>query len=341
MSPAPSKLSLSNPSSRNPPWTPNLCQTTDQYQTSHFFSTTTSNLITFLSVAFTLGVMGNGFALWIFCLHLKPWRSSMILLFNLALADTLLLMALPFRISYYSSNFQWKFGSTFCNICHFLVGVNRCGSTLFLIGIALDRYMRVVHPHHPVNSMSVYKSACGVTVLWLLTVVVSIFFTLHKYNKGYCGDFSSQCERNHTMSGQRLGFLLAFYLPFLVILFSTVSIVQHLRQRRIAQHAQVKKALSVMISIVILFAVCFLPSNITQLVIWIKARTMATQSCAEIEQMAIIYSLTMSSQIVHLQCAVWSKAFRAKAEGEAKQKGASLRKFVLCMYIILVRTPGV
>ncbi|XP_055022746.1 hydroxycarboxylic acid receptor 2-like [Boleophthalmus pectinirostris] len=247
-----------------------------------------------LGVAFTLGAVGNAFALWIFCFHLRPWRSSTVLLFSLALADVLLLVALPFRISYYSSNFEWKFGNTFCSICHFLVSTNRTGSTLFLIVIALDRYMRVVHPHHPVNFMSVSKSVCGAVILWLLTVMLGAFFTLYKSNKGYCGDFRSQCERNQTMSGHRLAYLLAFYVPFLVILFSTTSIVQHLRRRRIAQHTQVKKALLVLISIIILFVVCFLPSNITQLVIWSKVRTMATWGCAEMEQMTIIYTLTVS-----------------------------------------------
>ncbi|XP_020794322.2 hydroxycarboxylic acid receptor 2-like [Boleophthalmus pectinirostris] len=247
-----------------------------------------------LGVAFTLGAVGNAFALWIFCFHLRPWRSSTVLLFSLALADVLLLVALPFRISYYSSNFEWKFGNTFCSICYLLASMNRTGSTLFLIVIALDRYMHVVHPHNPVNFMSVSKSVCGAVILWLLTVMVSTFFTLYKSKKSYCGDFRSRCEWNTAISGHRLAYLLAFYVPFLVILFSTTSIVQHLRRRRIAQHAQVKKALLVLISIIILFVVCFLPSNITQLVIWSKVRTTAMWGCAEMQQITIIYTLTAS-----------------------------------------------
>ncbi|KAG5280686.1 hypothetical protein AALO_G00062880 [Alosa alosa] len=39
---------------------------------------------------FLLGVLGNGLALWVFCWHMRPWKSSTVLLFNLALADFLL-----------------------------------------------------------------------------------------------------------------------------------------------------------------------------------------------------------------------------------------------------------
>ncbi|KAF7661608.1 hypothetical protein LDENG_00258110, partial [Lucifuga dentata] len=87
---------------------------------------------------FVLGVLGNGLALWIFCFHLKPWKSSTVLLFNLALADFLLNMALPFRASYYFSGISWKFGDALCNISLFMLALNRSGSTFFLMAIAVD-----------------------------------------------------------------------------------------------------------------------------------------------------------------------------------------------------------
>uniref|UniRef100_A0A8C6SLF1 G-protein coupled receptors family 1 profile domain-containing protein n=1 Tax=Neogobius melanostomus TaxID=47308 RepID=A0A8C6SLF1_9GOBI len=249
-----------------------------------------------LIAEFILGTLGNGFALWIFCFHLRPWRSSTVLLFSLVVADCLLLVALPFRVSYYHNGFEWRFGNTFCTICHFLVASNRAGSVVFLIAIALDRYVRVLHPHHPLNFLSVSKAACGAAVLWLGTVSLSLFVTLNKTNSGYCGSFSHQSSRNYNVSPHRLGFLLGFYASFLVILFSTVCIVKHLRKRQIARHAEVKKAQSVMIAIVVLFAVCFLPSNITQLVIWFKARDAAdaVRFCAEMQQLTVVYYVAVS-----------------------------------------------
>ncbi|XP_072315578.1 hydroxycarboxylic acid receptor 2-like [Eucyclogobius newberryi] len=273
-------------------------------------------------VEFILGAVGNGFALWIFCFHLKPWKSSTVLLFSLALVNALLLVTLPFRISYYISNLDWKFGNTFCSICQFLVGINRCGNKVFPVTIALDRYMRVVHPHHPVNSMRVSRAACAAAVLWLLTVVMSGVLTPDKKKQGYCGDFSSQCERNK--SWHRLGFQVVFWVSFLVILFCTLSINQRLRRRRIAQQTQVKNALLAMKAIVVLFVVCFLPSKITQLVIWVKASSMATTdqrtACAEMGFLTIAYSLTMS--LVYLDSVIAPVLYFSSSDFRSSLRGA-------------------
>ncbi|XP_024909038.1 hydroxycarboxylic acid receptor 3-like [Cynoglossus semilaevis] len=123
-----------------------------------------------LLMEIVLGILANGFALWIFCFQLKPWKSSTVLLFNLAVADFLLIMALPFRASYYLSGINWMFGESVCNIILFMLAMNRSGSTFFLMAIALDRYMCVVHPHHPINSCfkSVSKAMLGALILTLL-----------------------------------------------------------------------------------------------------------------------------------------------------------------------------
>uniref|UniRef100_A0A8C6SYJ8 G-protein coupled receptors family 1 profile domain-containing protein n=1 Tax=Neogobius melanostomus TaxID=47308 RepID=A0A8C6SYJ8_9GOBI len=217
-----------------------------------------------LIAEFILGTLGNGFALWIFCFHLRPWRSSTVLLFSLVVADCLLLVALPFRVSYYHNGFEWRFGNTFCTICHFLVASNRAGSVVFLIAIALDRYVRVLHPHHPLNFLSVSKAACGAAVLWLGTVSLSLFVTLNKTNSGYCGSFSHQSSRNYNVSPHRLGFLLGFYASFLVILLSTVCIVKHLRKRQIARHAEARDAAD------------------------------AVRFCAEMQQLTVVYYVAVS-----------------------------------------------
>ncbi|KAK7882289.1 hypothetical protein WMY93_028463 [Mugilogobius chulae] len=204
-----------------------------------------------------LGAVGNGFALWIFCLHLRPWRSSTVLLFSLALADVMLLVALPFRISYYNSNFNWNLETFFAT---------------------------------SVTSLLICMwSSCSL----VLNTYTECIFTLNKSNQGYCGDFNSQCERNHTISWHRLAFLSAFYVPFLVI-FSPPQVSSSVCGKdRWPSKLKLKKHCC-NISIVILFAVCFLPSNVTQLVIWSKVNSMAEQHCGEIEQMTTVYYLTVS-----------------------------------------------
>ncbi|XP_039659851.1 hydroxycarboxylic acid receptor 2-like [Perca fluviatilis] len=254
-----------------------------------------------LVTEFVLGVLGNGLALWIFCFHLKPWKSSTVLLFNLAMADFFLIMVLPFRASYYISEIKWRFGDALCNTCLFMLAMNRSGSTLFLMAIAVDRYMRVVHPHHPINSLSISKAMCGALALWLLTISISAHvFTLQHNNTTYCESFMIETEAHSNLSWHKFTFLFSFYMPLLVILYCTFQIIGHLRRRQLAQHAKIKKALCFITVVAVLFIICFLPSNITQLLIWIKFQQVPSSTlsdpevCLALEDLTTVFYITIS-----------------------------------------------
>ncbi|AWP07158.1 putative hydroxycarboxylic acid receptor 3-like [Scophthalmus maximus] len=217
-----------------------------------------------------LGILGNGFALWVFLIHLKPWKSSTVILFNLAAADFLLIMALPFRASYYMSGLSWMFGGALCNICLFMLAMNRTGSTFFLMAIAVDRYMRVVHPHHPINSISVSKAMFGALAIWLVTISMTAHIFTLKHDMTHCESFRIDTEPNHNLNWHKIEFLFSFYFPLFVILYCTFNIISHLRERKLAQHAKIKKALCFITLVVVVFITCFLPSNIVLLLIWFK-----------------------------------------------------------------------
>lgn len=252
-----------------------------------------------LGVEFVLGSIGNGLALWIFCCHLKPWKSSTVLLFNLAVADFLLITALPLRASYYHGKLTWKFGETMCNICLFMLAMNRSGSTFFLMAIACDRYMRVVHPHHPINSMSVSKMTCAALGLWLLTIAMTAHvFSMGHANTTYCESFMIDTEPHHNLSWHKFEFLFSFLGPLVVILLCTARIISKLKGRQLGQHAKIKKALCFLISVVVFFFIFFLPSNLMQVLIWIQTHKYAnlptSEFCPALEDVTNAFFLTIS-----------------------------------------------
>lgn len=230
-----------------------------------------------LGAEFALGSLGNGLALWIFCCHLKPWKSSTVLLFNLAVADFLLITVLPFRAIYYHAGLRWRFGEGMCNICLFMLALNRSGSAIFLMAIAGDRYIRVVHPHHRINSLSVSRAACVALGLWLLTIAMTAHvFSLEHANTTYCESFMVDTEPSHNLSWHKFEFLFSFIIPFVAILYCTVRIVGKLKRRQLGQQEKTKKALWFLTVVVVLFTICFLPSNLMQVVIWIEAHRCAS-----------------------------------------------------------------
>ncbi|KAF7200334.1 hydroxycarboxylic acid receptor 2 [Nothobranchius furzeri] len=245
-----------------------------------------------LVTEFILGLTGNGLALFIFCFHLRPWKSSTVLLFNLAVTDFMLILAIPLRASYYLSELKWMFGSGLCNICLFMLALNRSGSTLFLMAIAVDRYMRVVHPHHSINSLSVGKAMLGALGMWLAPVLLNVHvFSLEHINTTRCESFAVDTNFQGNLSWHKFTFLVSFCVPLLVILYCTFHITSHLRKRQLSQQAKFRKALYFIIVVVVLFIICFLPSNITLLLIWIKE---GFHDCAATEHLTTVFYITIS-----------------------------------------------
>uniref|UniRef100_A0A3Q3EMR3 G-protein coupled receptors family 1 profile domain-containing protein n=1 Tax=Labrus bergylta TaxID=56723 RepID=A0A3Q3EMR3_9LABR len=243
-----------------------------------------------LATEFVFGLLGNGLALWIF-----------LLLFNLAVADFLLTMALPFRASCYSSGIKWRFGGAFCNICLFLLAMNRSGSTVFfLMVIALDRYMHVVHPHHPINSLSISKAWRGGLALWLITICMTTHvFTLKHINTTYCESFMTNTEPSHNLTWHKFEFIFSFYLPLLVILYCTIHIIVVLRGRQLVQDAKIQRALCFLTVVAVLFIFCFLPSNIMQLLIWITTKKVhstlqESEVCPALEDLTTAFYISIS-----------------------------------------------
>ena len=222
-----------------------------------------------------LGMLGNGGALWIFCFYVKPWKSSTVFLFNLALADFLLNVALPFRTDYYLRGLSWGFGDAFCRISLFTIAMNRSGSIFFLTAVAVDRYLRVIHPHHPINSTSVSRAACAAIGVWVLTVSLTVHLLTapqHFSALGtiHCDSFIICPQSPSSPTWHRAVFVFSVYMPLAVILFCSLRVVMKLRECQMDKHGRIQRALHLIVLVAALFVVCFLPSNVTELIIWTK-----------------------------------------------------------------------
>lgn len=95
------------------------------------------------SVIFTLGLVGNLLALWVFfCVHSKK-NSVRVFLINLAFADLLLVVCLPFRIHYHSVGNTWTLDPLLCKAVGHLFYMNMYISITLLGLISIDRYMKI------------------------------------------------------------------------------------------------------------------------------------------------------------------------------------------------------
>ncbi|XP_075390748.1 hydroxycarboxylic acid receptor 2-like [Tenrec ecaudatus] len=248
-----------------------------------------------LALEFVFGLLGNGLALWIFCFHLKPWKPSQVFLFNLALADFLLIICLPFLTDNYVRKWDWKFGNIPCRLMLFMLAMNRQGSIIFLTVVAVDRYFRVVHPHHALNKISNRTAAIISCLLWGMTICLTchlLYKNLLTPNNGanLCSSFSI-CKH---FGWHDAMFLLEFFLPLGIILFCSGRIIWSLRQRQMDKQAKIKRAIRFLLVVAIVFIICFLPSVAVRIGIFWLLHTVGIQDCSPYRSIDLAFFMTLS-----------------------------------------------
>ncbi|XP_074060794.1 oxoeicosanoid receptor 1 [Macrotis lagotis] len=217
-----------------------------------------------LALECILGLVGNGFALFIFCFHMRPWKSNTIFLLSLVLADFFLIINLPFRVDYYFRNQTWKFGHYGCKVNLFMVSTNRIASIVFLTAIAFNRYLKVVWPHHTLSRASA-GSAVQVSIgLWVLVLFINMPLLFSNpqslYSDVSCLSFSINNKNSMALRWHQTLYVLDFFLPLGIILFCIFSIIFTIRRRNLGKQAGARRAILVLGVVVAVYIFCFLPS---------------------------------------------------------------------------------
>lgn len=233
-------------------------ETYTQKETLHIIS------VVIYSLAFVIGVIGNGIVIWVTAFKIKRTVNS-VWLQNLAIADFVFVLFLPFSIDYVLHDFDWIFGWAMCKLNSFVCTMNMYASVLFLTVLSLDRYISLVHLSWYQRFRTVPR-AWGVCALtWVISSLLSspaLIFreTLHYHRKVVCfnnfhGEDSHVSKVRH-ISMVTLRTIVGFLLPFL-----TISVTAILLARKMKQFGNVRfSSFSKMISAVIVaFFLCWAP----------------------------------------------------------------------------------
>lgn len=131
-------------------------------------------LAVFYSLFFLFGLFGNLLALWVFLrLHSKK-NSVRIFLINLALADLVLMICLPFRVVYHANNNSWSLHPVFCRVVGNIFYMNMYVS-IFLLGvISIDRYVKLQRVSSKQRFLSRKQSIITCCLLWVMAAVFII-----------------------------------------------------------------------------------------------------------------------------------------------------------------------
>ncbi|XP_072006714.1 proteinase-activated receptor 4-like isoform X1 [Engystomops pustulosus] len=231
----------------------------------HLESIITTRVVPALySVVFFLGLPTNGVALWVLSKAKK--MPSTILLINLAIADLMFMLALPFKITYYFMENNWIFGEPLCRIVTAVFYGNMYCSVLFLTGISIDRYIGLVHPFCS-KSLRDWRLYTGASIgIWIMGVAAVSGFTMVPQTKCFidphrvtCHDIWAHCQGYDWYTLYFLGlFIMVFAVPLLIILFCYLRIFVTLAKKR----ESYRRVIGLLSLVLLTFILCFTPSNI-------------------------------------------------------------------------------
>lgn len=246
-------------------------------------------------IIFVVGLMGNLTSIIIYLMELRPWKSSSIIMVNLALTDLLYVLSMPFLIYYYSTNEVWEIGDFMCRFVRFSFHFHLYGSILFLTCIAVFRYVVVIKP---LVAARVQERIWGITAcaaVWIVATaeiapMLGMISLQEVKNQTRCLDFASTIPVDVVRWYSWLLAVLGFLLPLVVVYMCYISVVKQLAKGPNPRSPSRIRARRVTMLILVVFVLCFMPYHILR-VLRIETRKTELMPCVDnIVHAAYIFS---------------------------------------------------
>ncbi|XP_015228317.1 PREDICTED: 12-(S)-hydroxy-5,8,10,14-eicosatetraenoic acid receptor [Cyprinodon variegatus] len=228
-------------------------------------------------VIFILALPLNASVLHLFIFKLKFWKSNSnnIFLFNLVLADILLLFCLPIKAHNYIIGQRRSKNDAVCKAMLFMLFLNRGASIAFLTVTSIDRYFNVVHPGRK-NLLKVLKKSPHISILiWVFLLPLTIPTMLKTFE--CCNSHGPDGEdptddtviKDLVDSMREVVFFSQIVIPFIILVYCTVRIVNRLRKKTVGDRTKLKRAVFLVTTVMVVFSFCFLPCTIARMVLLI------------------------------------------------------------------------
>ncbi|XP_016521515.1 C-C chemokine receptor type 6-like [Poecilia formosa] len=236
------------------------------------------------SIICILGLVGNSLVILTYALYKRTKSMTDVYLLNVAIADLLFVLALPFIV--YNELYSWPMGQVACKLLRGSYSVNLYSGMLMLACISTDRYIAIVQARRSFRLRSLSHSRIICALIWIFALLVSVptFHFYHWYEPShndivwfngteeeettdpqYVCDWKfddSNTARIVKVAVPSTQLAIGFFLPLLIMIFCYTAVIITLQK---ARNVQRQKAVRVVMVVVLVFIACHLPYNLALL----------------------------------------------------------------------------
>ncbi|XP_038659071.1 C-C chemokine receptor type 6a [Scyliorhinus canicula] len=252
------------------------------------------------SIITVTGIIGNGLVVLTYSYYKKVKSMTDMYLMNLAIADILFVVTLPFWATYESKG--WLFTDFGCKLLKGVYSINFYSGMLLLAVISIDRYVAIVHATKSFNYRGkalVYSKIICIAI-WMAGIVVSlptfVFSETYKFETTKEMVCDVRYPKNYSSIGKLVAptvqLTLGFFVPLIIMIFCYSLIINTLLQ---ARNFQRHKAFRVVMAVVVAFVICQVPYNVMVL----HETLFKTTDCEFRKPMTILRTVTQSLAFFH------------------------------------------
>ncbi|XP_006896970.1 PREDICTED: nociceptin receptor isoform X2 [Elephantulus edwardii] len=216
------------------------------------------------------GLLGNCLVI-----HTKMKTATNIYIFNLALADTLVLLTLPFQGTDILLGF-WPFGNALCKTVIAIDYYNMFTSTFTLTAMSVDRYVAICHPIRALDVRTSSKAQAVNVAIWMLASIIGIPVAI--MGSAQVEDEEIECLVEIPAPQDYWGpvfavcvFLFSFVIPVVIISICYSLMIRRLRGVRLLSGSREKdrnlrRITRLVLVVVAVFVGCWTPVQVFVLV---------------------------------------------------------------------------
>ncbi|XP_069370008.1 proteinase-activated receptor 1-like [Paralichthys olivaceus] len=235
-------------------------------------SVSTILIPSFYTLVCLISVPINICAVVAFTLKIKPKKPAAIYMLNLACADLLFAVLLPFKISYHFGGNNWIFGPLMCRVVTAAFYWNMYCSVLLIACISVDRLLAVVYPIDSLSWRRPRNAIMACVAMWILSFAGTVPLVLHdqtfhlsQLNITTCHDVQSVDKVIWYYKFYFIALCCAFFfLPLLITVVSYTRVIWALSRVPcgvVGRSRRRTRAVVMAGTVLVIFVLCFTPTN--------------------------------------------------------------------------------